>query len=99
GKARRLLAEQCAETILGWLQAADRGEFGLLAPDTGGDDAGGAALCPVGPGDIAALVRKGSEARVLRQALQARGKSAAITLTVSEANSVGTTLMGQAGND
>ncbi|MFX7690363.1 hypothetical protein ABTJ45_20185, partial [Acinetobacter baumannii] len=57
----------------GWLQAADRGEFGLLAPDTGGDDAGGAALCPVGPGDIAALVRKGSEARVLRQALQARG--------------------------
>ena len=73
GKARRLLAEQCAETILGWLQAADRGEFGLLAPDTGGDDAGGAALCPVGPGDIAVLVRKGSEARVLRQALQARG--------------------------
>ena len=82
------------------------------APAVAGLDADTAALAQRIAADLLAAeqplvvsgVSNGSAAVIeaaanVVKALQARGKSAAITLTVSEANSVGTTLMGQAGND
>ncbi len=63
-RAELLLADRCADTIAGWLGEGSRGELGFEEVGT---------LRAIGPGDIAVLVRKGREARILRRALQARG--------------------------
>lgn len=74
GRAEHWLAECCADTIAGWLSEGSAGVLGFAGKDAGKDGGGkDDKLRPIGPGDIAVLVRKGREARILRQALQARG--------------------------
>ncbi len=68
--AERWLAERCADTIAGWLAEGDAGALGFVVSN---GDHGDDTLRPIGPGDIAVLVRKGREARILRRALQLRG--------------------------
>jgi exodeoxyribonuclease V beta subunit len=65
------MAEHAAATLVQWLDAAQRGECGLVDDDTMPGSAG--TLTPLAPGDIAILVRNGREANAIRAALQARG--------------------------
>ncbi|MFC5526416.1 exodeoxyribonuclease V subunit beta [Rhodanobacter ginsengisoli] len=59
------LAGHAAAWLVALLNAAEQGECGFA------DDAGG--WRPLAPGDVAILVRSGTEAACMRQALQARG--------------------------
>ncbi|HEV2682555.1 MAG TPA: exodeoxyribonuclease V subunit beta, partial [Rhodanobacter sp.] len=60
-----MMAAHTAATLVQWLDAARHGNCGFV------DDDG--KLTALVPGDIAILVRKGSEATEMRDALQARG--------------------------
>ncbi len=64
GEAREVLAKAAAERIAQWLSASDAGLMAIVT------NAGERALSP---GDIAVLVRKGMEAKAMRQALAAVG--------------------------
>ncbi|MEO8998348.1 MAG: exodeoxyribonuclease V subunit beta [Rhodanobacter sp.] len=62
---QKMMAEHAAATLVAWLDAAQHGDCGFV-------DADGTFTALV-PGDIAILVRKGSEAADMRNALQSRG--------------------------
>ena len=62
---QKMMAAHAAATLVQWLDAAQRGECGFA------DAHGG--FRPLATGDIAILVRTGSEARLMREALQSRG--------------------------
>jgi ATP-dependent exoDNAse (exonuclease V) beta subunit (contains helicase and exonuclease domains) len=62
---QKLMADHAAATLVQWLDAARQGHCGFTSED--------GALTPLVPGDIAILVRKGSEAADMRRALQSRG--------------------------
>ncbi|PVZ08814.1 MULTISPECIES: exodeoxyribonuclease V subunit beta [unclassified Pseudomonas] len=62
---RRQMADSCASEITRLLNAGAHGTCGFAAP--------GGPLSPLRPADIAILVRDGQEARLIRQALDARG--------------------------
>ncbi|REH37764.1 DNA helicase/exodeoxyribonuclease V beta subunit [Paraperlucidibaca baekdonensis] len=64
GIARKQLAEQTAQRIAGWLNASDHGELMISEH---------AQRRALGPGDIAVLVRKGIEAKAMREALSRVG--------------------------
>lgn len=64
GEARAVLAESAAARIAQWLSASDAGLMAIVS------DGVERAL---NPGDIAVLVRKGMEAKAMRQALAAVG--------------------------
>ncbi|GAB2560378.1 exodeoxyribonuclease V subunit beta [Rhodanobacter koreensis] len=61
---QKLMADHAAATLVQWLDAARQGHCGFTSED--------GALTPLVPGDIAILVRKGSEAADMRRALQSR---------------------------
>jgi len=65
GAYQKLMAEHAAAMLVQWLDAARDGHCGFMT-DSG-------KFTPLVPGDIAILVRKGSEAADMRRALQARG--------------------------
>ncbi|TPG10693.1 exodeoxyribonuclease V subunit beta [Rhodanobacter glycinis] len=65
GAYQKLMAEHAAATLVQWLDAARQGHCGFTTED--------GIFTPLVPGDIAILVRKGSEAADMRRALQARG--------------------------
>lgn len=72
--ARQWLAQQCASQIADWLALGSRSELGFVSQPEAPDASTECTLLrPLGPGDIAILVRKGKEARVMREALQALG--------------------------
>ncbi len=62
---QKSMAEHAAATLVQWLDAARHGHCGFANAD--------GAFTPLVPGDIAILVRKGSEAADMRHALQSRG--------------------------
>jgi exodeoxyribonuclease V beta subunit len=62
---QKLMADHAAATLVQWLDAAQLGHCGFVGED--------GTLTPLVPGDIAILVRKGSEAADMRRALQSRG--------------------------
>lgn len=64
GEAREVLAQAAAARIAQWLSDSDAGLMAIVTSD------GARALSP---GDIAVLVRKGMEAKAMRQALAAVG--------------------------
>ena len=62
---QKMMAAHAAATLVQWLDAAQRGDCGFA------DAQGG--FRPLSTGDIAILVRTGSEAKLMRDALQSRG--------------------------
>ena len=61
---RNRMAETSASAVVHWLRGADAGRTGFVHGDS---------LQPLRPADIAVLVRSGTEADAVRQALAARG--------------------------
>ena len=62
---RTMMAEHAAATLVQWLDAASHGDCGFVAAD--------GRFTALVPGDIAILVRTGTEASEMRNALQSRG--------------------------
>ncbi len=66
GDYRDLMAEACAERIIALLNAGQEGRCALVCPE---------GNVPITAGDIAILVRSGSESDLVRDALRRRGLS------------------------